>query len=50
MAAVGRTRVRLSEASQAFQSDDADARAASGEYTAEDSTSEKVTDDFLRVR
>ncbi|RMX54270.1 hypothetical protein pdam_00011964 [Pocillopora damicornis] len=43
MAASSRARVRLSEASQAFLNDDADAR-ASGEYSAEDSTSEKVID------
>lgn len=46
MAASSRARVRLSEASQAFLNDDADAR-ASGEYSAEDSTSEKVKYIFL---
>lgn len=49
MAASSRARVRLSEASQAFLNDDADAR-ASGEYSAEDSTSEKVKYIFLKVK
>ncbi|XP_020601619.1 symplekin-like [Orbicella faveolata] len=44
MAADGRTRVRLSVASQFFHNDDADNPVASGEYSAEDSTSEKVID------
>ena len=43
MAAEGRTRVRLSVASQFFNNDDADTLVASGEYSAEDSTSEKVS-------
>lgn len=43
MAADGRTRVRLSVASQFFNNDDTDTLVASGEYSAEDSTSEKVS-------
>lgn len=46
MAAVGRTRVRLSEASQFFHNDDTDTQGESGEYSAEDSTSEKVSYSF----
>ena len=46
MAADGRTRVRLSVASQFFHNDDADIPVASGEYSAEDSTSEKVSCPF----
>ena len=42
MAADGRARVRLSVASQFFHNDDADNPVAAGEYSAEDSTSEKV--------
>ncbi|KAJ7374359.1 hypothetical protein OS493_007448 [Desmophyllum pertusum] len=44
MAAEGRTRVRLSVASQFFHNEDTDTLVASGEYSAEDSTSEKVID------
>ena len=43
MAAEGRTRVRLSVASQFFHNDDTDTLVASGEYSVEDSTSEKVS-------
>lgn len=46
MAADGRTRVQLSVASQFFHNDDADNPVASGEYSAEDSTSEKVSCPF----
>ena len=46
MAAEGRTRVRLSVASQFFHNDDTDTLVASGEYSAEDSTSEKVSSPF----
>lgn len=46
MAADGRTRVRLSVASQFFHNDDTDTLVASGEYSAEDSTSEKVCGPF----
>ncbi|KAM7441739.1 hypothetical protein ABFA07_009277 [Porites harrisoni] len=44
MAADGRTGVRLSVASQFFNNADVDTLVASGEYSAEDSTSEKVID------
>ena len=43
MAAEGRTGVRLSVASQFFNNADVDTLVASGEYSAEDSTSEKVS-------
>ena len=43
MAADGRTGVRLSVASQFFNNADVDTLVASGEYSAEDSTSEKVS-------
>ena len=43
MAAGGRTGVRLSVASQFFNNADVDTLVASGEYSAEDSTSEKVS-------
>lgn len=46
MAADGRTRVRLSVASQLFHNDDADTPVVAGEYSAEDSTSEKVSFPF----
>lgn len=46
MAADGRTRVRLSVASQFFHNDDADTPVVAGEYSAEDSTSEKVSFPF----
>ena len=43
MAADSRTGVRLSVASQFFNNADVDTLVASGEYSAEDSTSEKVS-------
>ena len=49
MAAEGRTRVRLSVASQFFNNEDVDSLAASGENSAEDSTSEKVSSSNRRT-